>query len=211
MDPEEVSRMSEPAVKLPHAAPYTVDDLFEMPDDGNRYEVLGGSLVVSPAPRPIHQLAADELRLLLRNASPQGVTAITATAVRISAFDGPVPDIVVTDADLRAAGRELPAGRVHTVVEVVSPSNALVDRAYKRELYAEAGIPCYWRVELEPWRGYTGELPLVVVRLLTPDGWQTFEAAAGQEASLPMAVGRLDGDKIATADVRFDPAVLIDF
>jgi hypothetical protein len=62
--------MSEPAVQLPHAAPYTVDDLFQMPDDGNRYEVLGGSLVVSPAPRPMHQLAADELRLLLRNASP---------------------------------------------------------------------------------------------------------------------------------------------
>jgi hypothetical protein len=37
------------------------------------------------------------------------------------------------------------------------------------------------------------------------------EAAAGQEASLPMAVGRLDGDKVATVDVRFDPAVLIDF
>jgi hypothetical protein len=85
MNPEEVSRMSEPAVQLPHAAPYTVDDLFQMPDDGNRYEVLGGSLIVSPAPGPIHQLAADELRLLLRNASPRGITAITATAIRISA------------------------------------------------------------------------------------------------------------------------------
>jgi Uma2 family endonuclease len=187
-----------------------VDDLFQMPDDGNRYEVLGGSLVVSPAPTPMHQLAADELRLLLRNASPKGVSAITATAVRMPGGDGPVPDVVVTTGDLAAFRRALPADEVHTVVEVVSPSNALVDRAYKRELYAEAGIPCYWRVELEAWRGYAGPLPLVVVRLLTPDGWQTFEAAAGTEASLPLAVGR-SGEKTITIDVGLDPAALIEF
>jgi len=145
----------------PLRAPYTVDDLFELPDDGQRYEVFGGSLYVSPPPAPMHQLASGAL----------------------------------------------PCDVVHTVVEVVSPSNALIDRAYKRELYAEAGIPCHWRVELNPWRAYQGPLPLIVVRLRDGDGWRTIEAAAGATAALPLAVGRSDQD---TIDVRLDPAVLVE-
>ncbi len=193
-----------------HQPPYTVDDLFDMPDDGNRYEVVGGSLLVSPAPSPRHQYVADELRLLLRGALPPGLRAITAAAVRLPGGDGPVPDVLVTSADLAVPGA-LPGDEVHTVVEVVSPGNALVDRAYKRELYAESGIPCYWRVETEPWRGYGGPLPLVVVRVRETGGWRTVEAPAGGPAKLPVAVGR-DGEGWArTVEVTFDPAMLVDF
>lgn len=201
--------MSEPAIALPHHPPYSVDDLFDMPDDGNRYEVLGGSLIVSPAPTPMHQLAADEVRHILRGLVPPGVKVVTAAAVRIPGGDGPVPDVVVTTADLRSCRSGLPVEQVHTVVEVVSPSNALNDRAYKRELYAEAGIPCYWRIEIEPWRGHDGPLPLVVARLWGPDGWHSVEVAAGKAHTLELAVGRVDGETPFTIDVEFDPAVLV--
>jgi Uma2 family endonuclease len=140
---------------------------------------------------------------------PRGVRAITAAAMRMPGGDGVVPDIVVTTADLKASLGALEVDDVHTIVEVVSPSNALVDRADKRELYAEAGIPCHWRVELEPWRGYSGPLPLVVVRLRAADGWHTTEAAAGAVAQLPLAVGRANALEAHTIVVKFDPAALV--
>jgi Uma2 family endonuclease len=200
--------MSEAATLLPHRAPYTVDDLFEMPDDGCRYEVFGGALVVTPAPAPIHQFVTDELREILKRAvRPHRARAITNVAVRISERDGPCPDIVVTTASLRGLTGAVPHDEVHTVVEVVSPSTTLIDRNAKPALYADAGIPCYWRVEPKPHRGYSGPLPLIVARLRDGDGWRTIEAAAGKIAELPMAVGR-DHEDVIT--VKLDPAALLE-
>jgi Uma2 family endonuclease len=200
--------MSVAVIAVPHRPPYTVDDLFEMPDDGNRYEVLGGSLVVSPAPAPLHQLVGDELCRRIWAVRPREISVVTAVAVRMPNDDGPIPDVTVTSADLRNYPGALPCDEVHTLVEVVSPSNALVDRAYKREIYAEAGIPCYWRVQLNRWRAYEGPLPLIVVRLRQGGTWQTIEAAAGRTADLPVAVGR-NGDDLIT--VNLDPADLMNY
>jgi len=50
--------------------PFTVDDLDRMPDDGHRYELLDGVLIVSPRPAtPQHEVAA-ELLVALRQACP---------------------------------------------------------------------------------------------------------------------------------------------
>jgi Uma2 family endonuclease len=201
--------MAEPTFSWPIRSAYTVDDLFDQPDDGNRYEVLGGSLVVSPPPAPRHQWVGDGLARLLHGVLPSGLYALTAAAVRMPGGDGPVPDCLVTTLSPVSAPSALPAADVHTVVEVVSPGNALNDRAYKRELYAEGGIPCYWRIELDPWKGHAGPVPLVVVRLLTESGWQTVEAAAGAVASLPLAIGRGESGTAVTMDVRLDPATLV--
>jgi Uma2 family endonuclease len=203
--------MSEAAIVLPHRPPYTVDDLFQMPDDGNRYEVFGGALHVSPAPAPLHQFAADELQTILRMAvRPHGAKAITGVAVRTPEQDGPIPDLTVTTADIRGMTGALPYDEVHSVVEIVSPSSTLIDRSYKRDLYAEAGIPCYWRVELKPSRGYTGAVPRIVVRLRDAEGWQTIEAVAGKVAELPLAVGRANEQEAHTIPIKIDPASLVD-
>jgi Uma2 family endonuclease len=203
--------MSEAAIAVPHRPPYTVDDLFDMPDDGNRYEVFGGSLRVSPAPAPNHQIAADALgRILWPAVRPHGAMAITGVAVRTSDEDGPVPDLAVTTADTGRLTGALPCTEVHTVVEVVSPSTRLMDRSYKRDLYAEAGIPCYWTVELKHSGAYKGPLPLIVVRLRDGGGWRTIEAAAGAVVELPLAIGRADDGEPRTILVKLDPAELAD-
>ena len=46
------------------AAPiyHTADMVRAMPDDGNRYEVVYGELLVTPAPRPWHQVVVQRLR-----------------------------------------------------------------------------------------------------------------------------------------------------
>src|SRR5262249_43827461 len=155
---------------FPWQPPFTVDLLFELPDNGLRYEVLGGSLVVSPQPTPAHNLIADRLGRILAALLPRDCEAITNTAVRLPNGDGPVPDLVVTSAYPEDHPKGLPAELVPTVFEVVSKSNAMTDRVVKTELYAEAGIPCYWRVEQRPWREHFGPVPAIVVRLRDPDG-----------------------------------------
>jgi Uma2 family endonuclease len=120
--------------------------------------------------------------------------------------DGPIPDLLVSSADLEEHPRWLPAALAHTVVEVVSPSNAVTDRLTKTELYAEAGIPCYWRVEQRPWKEHCGPVPAIVVRLRGEnDEWQQVLAPAGTPSDLPVVVDR--AGTIIT--VKIDPATLV--
>ena len=186
--------------------PYTVDDLFTLPENGTQYQVFGGSLVMSPAPAPLHQIVADELRALLDPlVKPLGARAVTNLAVRVSDVDGPVPDIIVASAGtMRGITGAVPLAAVHTAVEIVSPSSAFLDRGAKPDLYADAGIPCYWRVELKKSRRHDGPFPLVVVQVLEKDGSvRMIEGAAGGEHTFPLAVG-----PDTWIDVVLDPAGL---
>jgi Uma2 family endonuclease len=45
---------------------WTTAAVRALPDDGNRYELIGGELLVTPAPRWSHQEAVGELHLQLR-------------------------------------------------------------------------------------------------------------------------------------------------
>jgi len=44
-----------------NTARWTADDLDRLPDDGNKYEVVDGRLLVTPAPAPSHELVIDAL------------------------------------------------------------------------------------------------------------------------------------------------------
>ena len=47
---------------------YTVDDLDRFPNDGNRYELLDGVLLVTPSPALSHQLIANRIQSCLAEA-----------------------------------------------------------------------------------------------------------------------------------------------
>jgi Uma2 family endonuclease len=192
--------------EFPWRPPFTVDLLYELPDNGLRYEVLGGSLVVSPQSAPGHNLAHDRLRALLIARLPVEVDAITNATVRMPNGDGPVPDLLVTTADPFEHPKGLPVDLVHTVVEVVLPSNAVTDRVVKTEMYANAGIPCYWRVELRPWKELFGPVPAIVVRIVGADGeWRQIIAPAHTVSDLPVVVDTTG--RVVT--VKIDPAELV--
>jgi hypothetical protein len=111
--------MSEAAIALPHRAPYTVDDLFRIPADGDRYEVFGGSLLMSPAAAPLHQIVADGLQSLLNPlVRPHGALAISAVAISITDEDGPIPDVTVVSADVSRLTGAMPLASARTVIEV---------------------------------------------------------------------------------------------
>ncbi|MDF2712852.1 MAG: Uma2 family endonuclease [Nonomuraea muscovyensis] len=134
---------------LPGVPPFTVDDLLKFPDDGNRYELFNGSLLVSPAPTPLHQLAITELLYALRRASPPDLAPLTTVNLRVSDKDYYIPDIVVVPkASVESVPLMFSPSDIRLAIEVVSPSTQGRDRALKANAYAAVGIPSYWRIEL---------------------------------------------------------------
>lgn len=129
---------------------WTVDMLDELPDDGQRYEIIDGALFVTPAPSDLHQYVAGELyaRLLgyLRGSgighpvlSPADVRRNDRRRNRVQ------PDVFV----VRVSGGKRPAypfdlADLLLAVEIESPSNSRLDYQTKRPLYLQGGIPEYW-------------------------------------------------------------------
>lgn len=141
-------------LSLPDRQVWTIDDLESLPDDGHRYEIVDGSLLVSPAPPRTHQIAGDRLRDMLFAAAPDEFDVITATAVDITATSptlgphAPIPDVVVVGPRAwERPGLYVSPIDVLLLVEVESPDTSR-DRILKPALYAAAGIPAYWRVQL---------------------------------------------------------------
>jgi Uma2 family endonuclease len=137
-----------------HGGPWTVQDVLALDEDRRyRYELLGESLVMSPAPGLRHQRAAYRLHVALDAAArAAGAPVEVLEAINVTLPSGlVVPDIVVADAGATAEDAvSIDAEAVLLVVELVSPGNATMDRRFKPLLYAEAGIPAYWRLEADP-------------------------------------------------------------
>jgi Uma2 family endonuclease len=138
--------MTEP---LSHVGPWTTDDLAGLPDDGQRYEIIDGSLIVSPTPSTTHQLVAGRLAALIREFAPDGTDVVEAVSLQLNSGRLLVPDVVVAESSaLLGFQKTVSPADVHLVVEVVSPSNAAMDRVFKPQLYAAGGLRWMWRAEL---------------------------------------------------------------
>ncbi|MET8870054.1 Uma2 family endonuclease [Nonomuraea sp. NPDC004580] len=125
-----------------------MDDLLELPDDGCRYELFAGSLLVGPVLTPIHQATVFALQRTLHAAKPADLTVLSAVGVRASESDLYIPDLVVVPkAAARSAEPMVRPEDVLLAVEVAGPGTAAVDRHLKSAAYAEAGVPAYWRLE----------------------------------------------------------------
>jgi Uma2 family endonuclease len=135
------------------AGEFTVADLERMPDDGLRYELLDGTLLVSPAPGVWHQEVAGTLYRLLYEACPPDLHVVIAPFEwRDSQRTALQPDVLVARrGDLLAVdgGKYLAATPV-LAVEVLSPSTRRIDRLSKLSAYEEAGVASYWLVDPDP-------------------------------------------------------------
>jgi Uma2 family endonuclease len=129
---------------------YTVDDVLAFPDDGNRYELVDGELLVTPAPAPRHQIVAGHLYSVLQH-------YLTAYPNLAQVFFSPA-DITwsrerLVQPDLFVVPRAEVSNRWPTyqtlllAVEVVSPSSARGDRLVKRRLYQHQRVATYWIVD----------------------------------------------------------------
>ena len=129
---------------------WTAADWERLPDNGDRYEIIGGVLYMSTAPSLFHQWIVTRLmaRFETQLVTP-GIAYVFPAPIGVFMADStPVqPDIVVVLQRDRAILRDR---RVYGVpallVEILSPSNAEVDLETKRAAYARAGVPEYWIV-----------------------------------------------------------------
>ena len=131
-------------------APFTVAELDRMPDDGHRYELMDGTLVVSHWPTTVHQAVAGGLAAALSKACPDWLCVIAAPAVQLDRMTELVPDLVVVKLD-EVGGAKFTVPPL-LVVEVRSPSTALIDLNRKKAAYQKFGVPSYWVVDPEPAR-----------------------------------------------------------
>ncbi|MFD3707512.1 Uma2 family endonuclease [Nocardia sp. NPDC058658] len=175
------------AMPVPHHDYWTAADLDDLPEDGLRYEVLNGQLVVNAAPKPRHQLLIQRLVRVLVDAAPVDSLVLDGVGVVIG-DDEPIPDAMVATGAVDLDARGVPVAQVDLVVEVVSKSTAMTDRVVKPIMYSTAGIASYWRFEINPFAGqFPGEgLPVLFAYRLGPDGGyeQTHRVAAGDTADL---------------------------
>jgi len=130
---------------------YMAEDLWGTPDDGNRYEILNGQLIMTPPPITEHQGASGTLhgyiwphvhrhRLGKVFSAPVGVT--------LDDDNGLQPDLVYVSSERsHIISRRGIEGAPDLVVEILSPSTRRYDRGAKLRRYAAAGVPHYWIVD----------------------------------------------------------------
>ncbi|MFZ2241693.1 MAG: Uma2 family endonuclease [Gordonia amarae] len=131
---------------LPRGRALTRSDLAAMPDDGHRYELIDGVLIVSPAPKIRHQIVAGELTARMRAVCPPNARVLFAPVDVVLAEDTVIqPDILLaprgdfTETDL--------PGPPLLAIEVLSPSTKGIDLLLKKDRLQRAGCRYYWVID----------------------------------------------------------------
>jgi Uma2 family endonuclease len=140
--------MSAALSDFPPPGGWTTDDLDALPEDGHRRELIDGILIMSPSPTMPHQSLAWRLAAALDEDCPDEYEVSQGVEVRVSRRRSFIPDVLV--ATVEASARRTAKLEPHEVVlavEIVSDSTKAMDRITKPGLYAQAGIPFYWRIE----------------------------------------------------------------
>lgn len=134
------------AISVPH---YTVDDLERFPEDGNRYELLDGVLLVTPMANTAHQVIANRLQVLLTNALGDDAHVVGGGAVVRPPKTQLQPDILVFSAEFAPTTHWRKIRGHWLAIEILSPSSRVYDRDFKRDAYFALGVQQVWLVD--PW------------------------------------------------------------
>jgi Uma2 family endonuclease len=131
----------------------TVDEWDLLPDDGNRYEIIEGSVYMASHPNITHQIVVGKALARLANyldENPIGL-AVTTPGVIFDRHNGVIPDVVYLSNE--KCQTLIYGGKIHgppdLIIEILSPGKANTerDRVTKLRLYERFGVPAYWIID----------------------------------------------------------------
>jgi Uma2 family endonuclease len=126
----------------------TWQDLLQFPEDGKRYEIIGGELFVSAAPTKRHQTLLKRLFNVFfvgLELSGWGRVYFAPVDVKFSDEDVVEPDLIAIREDRMHIYADNPVTEAPDIVlEVISPTSIRHDEVRKANLYAANGVPEYW-------------------------------------------------------------------
>ena len=135
----------------PEQGHWTYQDYANLPEDGNRYEVVDGVLYMVPSPGREHQKASGEIFVHLHRCiqlSGLGEVFYAPFDVELAPNTVVQPDVfVILNDQLNKITDSRVIGAPDLVVEIVSPGSMGYDRREKQDSYARAGVPEYWIVD----------------------------------------------------------------
>lgn len=168
---------------------FTTADLDAAPDEGPRYELVDGVLLVTYMSSRAHQLALGELMFRMASACPEHLQVVPGPLeFRPNDRLAVVPDLLVLP---RKHHETRWVDQLVLAVEIVVSTTRTVDRVLKPVLYERAGVPAYWMLDVE-------QATLTVLEL---EGGRYVERAVvtGQdafEAELPFQVRIVPADLV---------------
>lgn len=169
---------------------WTREMVLALPDDGNRYELVDGELLVTPPPTPRHQRAVagllERLQPYVRR-NRLGVLFFSPADIELEPGEVMQPDLFLAPVEGgRGPGEWQDIRSLLLAVEVLSPSTARYDRQIKRRRFQRARVPEYWIVDLdarivERWRPDDARPEVTSETLI----WQLSPSVVPLEIDLP--------------------------
>lgn len=131
---------------------WTADMVLALPEDGQRYEVVHGDLLVSPPPQATHQRVAGNIAFALKQyCREHGLGEVMSGPAAVSWNSGSLvqPDVFVVHPSQAGRSDWRAVTLIDLVVEVLSPSTAHHDRTSKRKLYQDNRVGTLWLVDTD--------------------------------------------------------------
>lgn len=131
----------------------TYEDLQDLPDDGQRHELIDGEHYVTPSPNTRHQVIVGNLHYHIRaflESRPLGRIYLAPFDVVLTPSDVVEPDLLYVAAPRgEIVTKKNVEGAPDLVVEVLSEGTRRRDELIKRKLYEARGVQEYWVVDPE--------------------------------------------------------------
>jgi len=132
---------------------FTVEEYYKMGEIGilnsdDRFELIHGQIIKMSPVKSLHSSITDDLFGMLYSILNKKVIVKSQNPIRLSNLSEPQPDLTIAHYKKHKYRQKHPQSKdIYWLIEV-SDSTLQKDKTIKKELYAKAGIPEYWIVNI---------------------------------------------------------------
>ena len=111
--------------------------------------LIHGEVYAMVMPNPPHDTALNLAHEFLRGICPAGHHVRNQQGLDIGIDNDPGPDLAIVPGSIRDYATRTPTGNLAVLVVEVSDTTLFIDTTTKAELYATAGVPDHWVIDVE--------------------------------------------------------------